>query len=198
MNCPHLRVGLLGGSFNPAHAGHVYISEQAKTLLQLDEVWWILSPQNPLKEKQSLWPLSERKSSALSLISTKNYIKLSEIETITSSPYTVDTIATLQSQFPTIDFVWLMGDDNLEQFDRWHQWKKLAHMIPIAVFARNSSKLTITTGLLSPEFSSFRCKESEAKTLVSHTAPSWIFLPISPFTISATKIRKALESRNKT
>ena len=115
------RIGLLGGSFNPAHAGHRYISTEALRRLDLDEVWWLVSPQNPLKSQSGMAPFSQRLSHAAS-VARHPRIRVSAIEAEMGTRYTADTLAMLVRRFPAARFVWLMGADNLMQIPKWRDW----------------------------------------------------------------------------
>ena len=128
-------IGLLGGSFNPAHAGHRHISREAMRRLGLDAVWWLVSPQNPLKDTAGMAPLATRARVAR-LVARHARIRVTAIEAELGTRYAVDTVAALQRRYPKIRFVWLMGADNLVQLDRWHDWRGLARRVPIAVLAR--------------------------------------------------------------
>jgi nicotinate-nucleotide adenylyltransferase len=130
-----LRTGLLGGSFNPAHGGHRRISIHAAEALGLDEIWWMVSPGNPLKDPEGLAPLSARVRSARSA-ARRLPIRVTAIERELGARYTVDTLRKLLARYPRRRFVWLMGADNLAQFHRWRDWRKIAAMVPIAVVAR--------------------------------------------------------------
>ena len=136
-----LRIGLLGGSFNPAHAGHLYVSETALKRLKLDSVWWLVSPGNPLKDGGSMASLAARLQSAQRIAAHEPRIHVSALEAALHTIYTIDTVTALRRRFPHIDFVWLMGSDNLEQFSRWHRWQALARLVPIAVVQRPGSIL---------------------------------------------------------
>ena len=129
------RVGLLGGSFNPAHRGHRRISLFAKEALGLDEVWWLVSPGNPLKPKGGMAPLEARFESATQQ-ARHAPIRVTAIERELGTRYTVDTLAALRRRYSKIDFCWLMGADNLAQFHRWRDWRGIARSMPIAVIAR--------------------------------------------------------------
>ena len=131
-----LRIGLLGGSFNPAHSGHLYVSETAIKRLKLDSVWWLVSPGNPLKSDASVAPFAARLKSAQAMARHHPRIHVSGLEKELGTRYTFDTIAALQRRFPGIEFIWLMGSDNLAQFARWRRWRELARKIPIAVVQR--------------------------------------------------------------
>jgi nicotinate-nucleotide adenylyltransferase len=128
--------GLLGGSFNPAHAGHRQVSLSAIRALGLDEVWWLVSPGNPLKAGATdMAPLAARLASARNM-ARRAPIRPSAIETQLNTRYTVDTLAKLVRRYPDRRFIWLMGADNLAQFHRWRQWRRIARTVPIAVIAR--------------------------------------------------------------
>ncbi|RZF63319.1 nicotinate-nucleotide adenylyltransferase [Sphingomonas populi] len=130
------RIGILGGSFNPAHHGHRAISLAALEALDLDEVWWLVSPGNPLKEASGdMAPLSVRLASAR-VAARHAPIRVSALEVRLGTRYTVDTIVKLVRLYPKKDFIWLMGSDNLAQFDQWRGWRRIAREVPIAVIAR--------------------------------------------------------------
>ena len=130
-----LRTGLLGGSFNPAHCAHRRISMAAAEALGLDEIWWLVSPGNPLKERRGMAPLEARFSSAVRA-ARRSPIRVTAIERELGTPYTADTLAALVRRYPRRRFVWLMGEDNLAQFHRWRQWRRIAGLVPIAVISR--------------------------------------------------------------
>ncbi len=131
-----LRIGLLGGSFNPAHAGHLYVSETALKRLKLDSVWWLVSPGNPLKRNTDMAPLAARLRSAKQIAAHEPRIHISALEDALRTIYTIDTVKALRRRFPQVEFVWLMGSDNLKQFSRWRRWQALARLVPIAVVQR--------------------------------------------------------------
>ena len=136
-----LRIGLFGGSFNPAHAGHLYVSETALKRLKLDSVWWLVSPGNPLKDKAAMASLTARLDGARQLAAHNPRIHVSALEEALHTVYTIDTVTALRRRFPQLEFVWLMGSDNLEQFSRWRRWRDLAKLVPIAVVQRPGSLL---------------------------------------------------------
>ena len=133
-----LRIGLLGGSFDPAHGGHLYVSNTALKALKLDYVWWLVSPGNPLKPLPQ--PLAVRLMRARNIVRDAR-IFVTDIEARMGTRLTADTVAALQKRFSQVDFVWLMGSDNLEQFSRWRRWRQIAASIPIAVVRRPGSVL---------------------------------------------------------
>jgi len=116
------RIGLLGGSFNPAHAGHLHISHEALKRFKLDEVWWLVSPQNPLKERAGMAPLAERVKAARKVASGDRRLRVTDLESRLGTYYTVDTLAKLRARLPRLKFVWLMGADNLLQLAHWKNW----------------------------------------------------------------------------
>ena len=133
-----LRIGLLGGSFDPAHGGHLYVSETARKALKLDCVWWLVSPGNPLKSDPA--PLDVRVTRAR-LVARGPRIVVSDIEARLHTRFTIDTAKALLRRFPHVRFVWLMGSDNLVQFSRWRHWQQIAALLPIAVVRRPGSVL---------------------------------------------------------
>ena len=135
---PGLTIGLLGGSFDPAHGGHLYVSEIAKKALKLDYVWWLVSPGNVLKPDPE--PLAVRVTRACNLAHNARII-VTGIEERLHTRFTIDTVTALGRRFPQVRFIWLMGSDNLEQFSRWRRWQKIAAALPIAVVRRPGSVL---------------------------------------------------------
>jgi len=184
----HLRIGLLGGSFNPAHEGHLHISRLALQRLDLDYVWWLVSPQNPLKPVQGMAPLGERLMGAHRLARHPR-IRVSAIEARLGTRYTVDTLEALRRHFPTTRFVWLMGADNLAQMPRWHRWPRIFHLAAIAVFARGSYGMKALAGSAAKRFRRSRVTPGAARRLTSASLPAWAFLPTPLHPASATEIR---------
>jgi nicotinate-nucleotide adenylyltransferase len=133
-----LRIGLLGGSFNPPHHGHLHISLMALKRLKLDYVWWLVTPKNPLKGYAGLAPLRNRLQQAYDIARHPRIIPL-DIERMLGTRYSIDTLTALKRRFPEVQFVWLMGSDNLAQFHRWRRWQDIARLVPIAVMARPNS-----------------------------------------------------------
>ncbi|MFN7609534.1 MAG: nicotinate-nucleotide adenylyltransferase, partial [bacterium] len=126
------RVGLLGGSFNPAHAGHLHISREALKRLQLDEIWWLVAPQNPLKPRGDMAPYATRLASAQTMAADPR-IRVRDIEANAGLYFTVDKLRYLTTRYRNMQFFWLMGADNLAQFHRWKAWRTIAAMVPILV-----------------------------------------------------------------
>ena len=131
-----LKIGLLGGSFNPAHEGHLHVSDTALKQLGLDYVWWLVAPQNPLKPVCGMAPLQERLAYAAEKFEHHPRIVVIDLEQALGTRYTVDTLRVLQRRFPRVHFVWMMGSDNLEDFRRWRRWPEIVRTVPIAVVMR--------------------------------------------------------------
>jgi nicotinate-nucleotide adenylyltransferase len=182
------RVGLLGGSFNPAHEGHRHISLQALKRLKLDEIWWLVSPQNPLKPVKDMAPLKDRLAQARA-IAGKSRIKVSDIETRLGTRYTADTIAALQRQFPRLNFVWLMGADNLAQISRWDRWQSIFNAVPIAVFDRPAYSLSALNAKAAQRYARRRVAAEQAGELAVLPPPAWTFIRSRLHPASATQIR---------
>ncbi len=181
-------VGLLGGSFNPAHAGHRHISLQAMRLLGLDEVWWLVSPQNPLKDHAGMAPHGVRIAAARALARHPR-VHVSGIEAELDTRFAVDTVRALQRRYPKTRFIWLIGADNLIQLHRWKAWRQLAHAVPIAVLARPGY---IKGGLRSPAmawFRRWRRRASDAGAWRDWKLPAIVMLDIRLSPLSATQRR---------
>lgn len=183
------KVGLLGGSFNPAHEGHRHISLLALQRLRLDAVWWLVSPQNPLKSAKDMAPLPDRLQSA-SDTSRHPQIIPSAIETELGTRYTCDTLSALCRHFPRTRFVWLMGSDNLHQFHLWKNWQDIFKTVPVAVFARPPEGDSIRPAPAGQKFQRYKIDETNAAGLADRPAPCWTILhtPLNP--LSATAIRE--------
>lgn len=171
----NMRIGLFGGSFNPAHMGHLHLSKTALKRLQLDRVWWLLSPQNPLKNAADYAPYETRAQSARNLIDSP-HINLSFFEANHNLTYSVDTIQHLQRLHPQVRFVWLMGADAFAGFDRWKDWQTIANTIPIAVFNRPGSGLRALNSKAAQRYGAYRLDDSDAPLLANHKAPAWCFI----------------------
>lgn len=184
------RVGLLGGSFNPAHEGHRYISLEGLKRLGLKEIWWLVSPQNPLKSADDMAPLDVRLQQACRVARSRR-IRVTDVEDQIGTRYSVDTIAALKRRFKTMNFVWLMGADNLLQMPKWRDWKTIFESVPIAVFARSSYSRKALNGAAAKHFADCRIRESAGAELVECSPPAWVFLHTKPHPSSATRIRKA-------
>ena len=186
MTLTGLRVGLLGGSFNPAHHGHRQISLAAKRLLALDEVWWLVSPGNPLKPQAGMAPVRARVASAIEA-ARRAPIRVSAIERELGTRYTVDTLRALVRRYPRWRFVWLMGADNLAQFHRWRDWRGIARTMPIAVLARPGYEAEAITG---PAMAWLRRYRRPPSALRRGGAPMLVWLRYDPDPVSSTALRE--------
>jgi nicotinate-nucleotide adenylyltransferase len=184
-----MRVGLYGGSFNPAHAGHAHVARTALTRLGLDRVIWLVSPQNPLKARRETADLTARLDGARRMAAHPRMI-VSGLETQLGSRYTIDTLKLLKARFPGVRFVWIMGADNLADFHRWRGWAEILRQVPVAVVDRPGMGLK---GRLSPaarRFSAARRPAGQSRRLAFATPPAWVYLtaPLNP--ASSTAIRR--------
>ena len=184
------RVGLFGGSFNPAHAGHRRISLFTLAALQLDEVWWMVSPGNPLKPGTGMAPLTARVRSARALARNAR-IRVTAIERELGTRYTCDTVRALNRRYPRRRFVWMMGADNLAQFHLWKNWRAIAREMPIAVIARPGYD---GAALASPAMAwlrRYRLSAAGFRNRHEWSAPALIDLSFDPDPLSATSLRQA-------
>ena len=184
------RIGLLGGSFNPAHIGHLHISRLALKLLSLDELWWLVSPQNPLKGTNDMASVNERLLGARSLIKGRK-IWPTNLESTFGTNYTIDTISTLKNKFPQARFVWLIGADNLSQISSWKKWSSIFETVPVAVFARPNYALQALNSIAAKRFSKQRINQYQATALADLKPPVWTYLKTPMSFISATSIRNS-------
>ena len=184
------RIGLLGGSFNPAHSGHRAISLAAIRALGLDEVWWLVSPGNPLKEDKDMAPYAVRLASARAM-ARRAPIRPSDIEARLGARYTVDTLAKLVRRYPKARFIWLMGGDNLAQFHRWKGWRRIAREVPIAVIARPGYDHAAHAAAAMGWLRRFVRPAHQAKNWTKWRLPALVLLRFRPDTTSATSLRQA-------
>jgi nicotinate-nucleotide adenylyltransferase len=190
----HRRIGLLGGSFNPAHHGHLHLSLAALRRLDLDEVWWMVSPQNPLKPVAGMAPFGERIEQARRVATAHRRIRVTDIEDrLGGSYYTADTLKRLTRHFPSWRFVWLMGADNLVQLRRWARWTEIFATVPIAVFDRPTYTQKALAGIAARRFARYRVPEACSRRLSETKAPAWVFLHMRLDPTSATQIRSRRE-----
>ncbi len=180
-----LKIGLLGGSFNPAHAGHINISNTVRKALQLDQIWWLVSPQNPLKSTDDMMSFEARYQSAENLIK-HNKIIVSDIEKVFKTRYTIDTIKKLKQRFPHIDFVWIIGADNLVNFHKWKNWQQIFALIKVIVYDRGTYSYKALSSITANKFNYAKIK---AGGLAEAHPPSWSFLRMKIHPHSATLIR---------
>jgi ribosome silencing factor RsfS/YbeB/iojap/nicotinate (nicotinamide) nucleotide adenylyltransferase len=190
------RIGLLGGSFNPAHEGHRHVSVEALRRLDLDEVWWLVSPQNPLKSGDGMEPLAVRLARARQ-IAHHPHIKVEAPELLLGTRYTLDTVRALNRLYPQAHFVWLMGADILPQLVHWQGWRDLFAAIPIAAFARPGWSYAALQSAAPRAFARYRLNAEQARTLASCEAPAWCFIPSRLDPHSATAIRAVRPRRTR-
>ncbi|AFX99213.1 nicotinate (nicotinamide) nucleotide adenylyltransferase [Candidatus Endolissoclinum faulkneri L2] len=183
-----ITVGLMGGSFNPAHDGHRYVAKTAMKRLRLKEVWWLVSPQNPLKSRKDMATFAERVACART-IARHPRIKVKDIELHLGTQYTADTLATLRLRCPNISFVWIMGADNLVIFHRWKRWLFIFHTVAIAVFDRPTYSLSSLASQTAKRFARVRVSDSNLQALAQQKPPAWAFLHTSQYLESSTRIR---------
>ena len=189
---PGMRVGLYGGSFNPAHEGHAHVAETARRRLGLDRVIWLVSPQNPLKSSHETASLAERMEGVRRVVSGRSMI-VSDAETRLGSQYTIDTIRALKARFPGVDFVWIMGADSLATFHRWRGWTQIMAEVPVAVVSRPWISLKSRSSPAARRFGSARVSLLEAKLLPGAKPPRWVFLtgPLNFQSSTALRARQA-------
>jgi nicotinate-nucleotide adenylyltransferase len=182
------RIGLLGGSFNPAHRGHRRISLAAMDALGLDEVWWLVSPGNPLKAAKVMASFEARLASAREQAKGAR-IRVSDFERRAGTRYTVDTLAALKRRFPEHRFIWLMGADTVAQFHQWRRWRDLASSVPIAVIHRPGYDATARAAPAMGWLRWFVRSPAMAKRWTDWSAPAILFLRLPPDQTSATRLR---------
>ncbi|MDR2856948.1 MAG: nicotinate-nucleotide adenylyltransferase [Novosphingobium sp.] len=184
------RIGLLGGSFNPAHGAHRRISLAAIAALGLDEVWWLVSPGNPLKPAADMAPLAQRFASARRM-ARRAPIRATAVERELGTRFTVDTLKRLRRRWPKRRFVWLMGADNLAQFVRWKDWRGIARLMPIAVVARPGYDAMAIASPAMVWLRRYRMPVAGFRNRTGWSAPALVLLRFDPDRRSATAIRQA-------
>jgi len=183
-----MRVGLLGGSFNPPHVAHRAISLFAIKRLKLDRVWWLVTPGNPLKEHGTLRDLAQRTEAAREMADDPR-IDISCLESVIGTRYTVETIAYLRRRAGGLRFVWIMGADNLAQFHRWENWRRIASEVPIAVIDRPPQSFRALAAPAAQALARYRLPENQAARLADQRAPAWVFLTGMKLNLSSTGLR---------
>ena len=184
---PGQRVGLLGGSFDPAHAGHLHISERALAALRLDRVWWLVSPGNPLKPEAPAG-LGRRMAAARRLVRDRRIV-VTDIERRIGTRYTAATLVELRRRYPGVRFVWLMGADNLAGFHRWDRWRSILAMVPVAVLARPGEQLRAGLSPTARAYARWRVPQRSAAALADMRPPAWTLI-VGPMTdASSTELR---------
>jgi nicotinate-nucleotide adenylyltransferase len=182
------RIGLFGGTFDPPHEAHRAACLLAMRRLDLDAVWWLVTPGNPLKDTRHLAPLDERIAAARKMVNHPR-VYVTGLEAEIGTRYTHDTIAHIRARCPDVDFVWIMGADNLRSFHRWQRWRDIAAMIPIAVVDRLGPSLYASQGMAGQALGRWRLPESKARTLARRKPPAWVFLHGLKSPLSSTALR---------
>ena len=184
-------VGLLGGSFDPAHDGHVHITKAALERFGLDRVWWLISPANPLKTRGPA-PIGERMAAAKSVMQHPR-VTITDIEERLGTRYTAQTIVALQAAYPGVHFVWLMGADNLAQFHRWQDWREIMERVPVGVLARPGDRISARMSKTARLYRAHRLIGRASQLLARAEAPMWSFVNLPMSQSSSTAIRAAGE-----
>ncbi|WP_445739016.1 nicotinate-nucleotide adenylyltransferase [Neorhizobium tunisiense] len=185
-----MAVGLFGGSFNPPHEGHLLVAEIALRRLGLDQLWWMVTPGNPLKSRSELASLDDRLAMSEKLIDDPR-IKITAFEKTLGGSYTADTLAFVKARNPLVHFVWVMGADSLKTFHHWQKWQTIASTFPIAVIDRPGATLSFLSSKMARTFDYARVDEDDAGTLWKRRAPAWTFIHGPRSALSSTAIRAA-------
>ncbi len=183
-----LRVGLLGGSFDPPHAGHLHISKWALKEFGLDQVWWLVSPGNPLKTRGPA-PLAKRMAACQKLVQHPR-IKVTDLECKLGTRYTAETLERLLELYVGVRFVWLMGADNMVSFHKWDRWNDIMNMVPVGVLSRPKEQVTAGCSPAARRYTRYRLPANRSTALPLRAAPCWSLLNGPMIDISSTDIRK--------
>jgi nicotinate-nucleotide adenylyltransferase len=179
-------IGLFGGSFNPAHGGHLHVARAGLRQLALDEIWWLVSPQNPLKPEQPSW---ESRAKTVRALPLPPNMRISDIELQYQTQYTIDLLTTLRTRQSELNFVFMMGADNLLQLPKWRRWQNILETLPIAIIARPGSPIKARLGQAAQQYRHARIPEDQAHTLKYHKAPAWTYLTLPLDNRSSSAIR---------
>ena len=181
------KIGLLGGSFDPPHKGHLFISIESKKILKLDEIWWLITPQNPLKISKPATYI-ERVKNCKKI--TMNFpINVKEIEKDINSDYSYKTISYILNHYKNIKFFWLMGADNLINFHKWEKWQKILNDMSIVIFKRHGYNNKALKSITAHKYKNSRINFSKFKLDDFNIVPSWLFVENKEIKISSTEIR---------
>lgn len=183
-----MRVGLFGGSFNPPHAGHALVAETALRKLRLQQLWWMVTPGNPLKNASELTSLEDRIASSGRLMPDPR-VRVTAFEAAAGLTYTAETLAMVKARNPGVRFVWVMGADNLAGFHRWQDWQGIAATFPIAVIDRPGFTLSYLSAKMARRFADHRVDETDAAALADMTPPAWTFIHGPRSFLSSTELR---------
>ncbi|UWR04931.1 nicotinate-nucleotide adenylyltransferase [Ruegeria conchae] len=180
-------VGLFGGSFDPPHQGHVHVTREAIKAFGLDRVWWLVSPGNPLKERGPA-PLARRMMAARAVMQHPR-VEVTDIEALTGTRATADTLAALRRLYPQVRFVWLMGADNLAQFHRWKDWRQIMDSVPVGVVARPGDRISARMSPAARLYAKYRIDGQARHLLGRAEAPAWCFVNVPMVDVSSTELR---------
>jgi nicotinate-nucleotide adenylyltransferase len=184
---PGMTIGLLGGSFDPAHEGHAHITHEAFKHFGLDRIWWLVSPGNPLKA-QGPAPMADRLARARRVIQDPR-VEITDLEARLGTRYTAETLARLGALYPGVRFVWLMGADNLAQFHLWENWRDIFAQVPVGVLARPGQRLRARCSKAAQVMADARLPAERAAALARHPAPAWCFVNVPLVDLSSSQIR---------
>lgn len=187
-------VGLFGGSFNPPHEGHLLVAEIALRRLSLDQLWWMVTPGNPLKSRTELAPLASRIAMCERLARDPR-MKITAFEQALGSPYTAHTLSHIRNRKRGVHFIWIMGADGLRNFHRWQEWRSIAHTFPIAIIDRPGSTLSFLSSKMTRTFDYARIDEDDAGIIWRKPAPAWTFIHGPRSTSSSTNLRQSISSK---
>ncbi|MCX7355236.1 MAG: nicotinate-nucleotide adenylyltransferase [Alphaproteobacteria bacterium] len=190
------RIGLLGGSFNPAHDGHLHLSRLAIRHLGLHELWWLVTPQNPLKPVRGMAPLPARLAAARALARDPR-IRVTDIEKRLGTRFTLDTVRALKRRFPRAHFVLVIGADNFIQLPKWRGWMRLMREVPVAVFDRPSYSDSALDGAVAERFARRRIDPEQARGLAYRKPPAWVFFRTALHPSSSTALRQRRAERER-
>jgi len=195
---PGMTIGLLGGTFDPPHDGHMHISEVALKRLGLDRLWWLVTPGNPLKDRSDMTKFKTRLKKARKFACHPR-IDVTGFEAARGSAYTAQTLAFLVERYPAVRFIWVMGADNLAGFHKWHLWREIMCSMPIAVVDRPGYRFAALSGPAAQTFAHYRVEESDAAGLYRYRPPAWTMLTLPLSFLSSTELRrrKAKKKANK-
>ncbi|MCG6882739.1 MAG: nicotinate-nucleotide adenylyltransferase [Silicimonas sp.] len=184
---PGMCIGLLGGSFDPAHEGHVHITREALKRFGLDEVWWLVSPGNPMKTRGPA-PMSDRMARARAVMRHPR-VCVTDLEARLGTRFTYETLTRIMELYPGVRFVWLMGADNLAEFHRWENWRGIMGAVPVAVMARPGERISARMSPAAQVFRHAKLKAREAMRIASSEPPAWVFVNVPMNDLSSTEIR---------
>ena len=181
-------IGLLGGSFDPPHEGHLHITLEALKRFGLDEIWWIVTPGNPLK-RHGPAPLAKRMAAARAIMDHPK-VRVTDLEDRLGTRYTAETLVHLRLIYPGVRFVWLMGADNLAQFHRWQRWRWIMETVPMGVLARPGDRISARTSVAAKMYRHSRLKGRQCQGLRAASAPAWCFVNVPMRDVSSTRLRR--------